>query len=74
MNRIKTKWRILILLLIILIGVAVYPVPPQLPIKYVDRDSRQIKIEKVYGEEWLNWLYHNPIGEASLWAIANANL
>ena len=70
MNRIKTKWRILILLLIILIGVAVYPVPPQPPIKYVDRDSGQIKIEKVYGEEWLNWLYHNPIGEASLWAIA----
>lgn len=70
MNQIKTKWRILILLLIILISVGVYPVPPQLPIKYVDRESGQIKIEKVYGEEWLNWLYHNPIGKASLWTIA----
>jgi phosphatidylserine decarboxylase len=53
---------------------AVFPVPPQKPIKYIDRASGQLKTEKVYGENWLNWLYHNPIGEATLWTIAKRKI
>lgn len=49
---------------------ALFPVPAQNPIKYVERSSGEIKIENVYGENWLNWLYHNPVGQATLWAVA----
>ncbi|KIA84706.1 hypothetical protein OA84_02175 [Kaistella solincola] len=38
--------------------------------KYVERSSGEVKIENVYGENWLNWLYHNPVGQATLWAVA----
>ncbi|KIA86000.1 phosphatidylserine decarboxylase [Kaistella jeonii] len=42
--------------------------------KYIDRENGQIKIENVYGENWLDWLYHNPIGEATLWTIAKRKI
>jgi len=29
-----------------------------------------LKTEKVAGEKWLVWLYNNPVGEATLWALA----
>lgn len=74
MKKNKTKWQIALILFLVIFGIAIFPVPPQDPIKYVDRGSGQVKIEKVYGEEWLNWLYHNPIGEASLWVIVKRKL
>lgn len=68
------KWATIIVVTAIIIFLALFPVPPQSPIKYVDRESGQIKIEKVYGENWLNWLYHNPVGEASLWVLAKRKI
>ncbi|MDZ7774894.1 MAG: phosphatidylserine decarboxylase [Bacteroidales bacterium] len=37
-------------------------------------ESGQLKTEKVAGEKWLVWLYDNPIGEATLWALAKRKL
>jgi phosphatidylserine decarboxylase len=68
--RTKRNWSIVLLLLVVIVGVALFPLPEQNPIQYVERDSGQIKIEKVAGERWLQWLYNNPVGEASLWALA----
>jgi len=44
--------------------------PPHAPIQYYDRHSGMLKTEKVAGEKWLVWLYYNPVGEATLWALA----
>jgi len=70
----RLRWGITLLLLAIIIGLASYPVKPQDPIQYYERESGQIKTEKVPGEKWLVWLYYNPIGEASLWALAKRKL
>lgn len=66
----KTKWGIILLLPAIIVSLAFLPSGPQEPIQYYERDSGQIKTEKVAGEKWLLWLYHNPVGEATLWALA----
>jgi len=63
-----------LLLLAILFSLAIYPLPPQEPIKYYERESGQLKTEKVAGEKWLVWLYYNPVGEATLWALAKRKL
>jgi phosphatidylserine decarboxylase len=68
------KWTTLWFIIAILFVLAVFPVPPQKPIQYIDRESGQLKTEKVYGEQWLNWLYHNPVGEVSLWTIAKRKI
>jgi phosphatidylserine decarboxylase len=72
----KTKKRsgFILLLLAIIIILAFYPLPSQDPIKYYERESGQIKTEKVAGEKWLVWLYYNPIGEATLWTLAKRKL
>jgi phosphatidylserine decarboxylase len=70
----KKRWGIILLLLAIIISVALYPLPPQSPIQYYERESGQIKTEKVAGEKWLVWLYYNPVGEATLWALAKRKL
>ena len=70
----KKRWGIILLLLAIIISLAFYPLPPQNPIQYYERESRQLKTEKVAGEKWLVWLYYNPIGEATLWALAKRKL
>ncbi|MFA5973019.1 MAG: phosphatidylserine decarboxylase [Lentimicrobiaceae bacterium] len=70
----KKRWGIILLLLAILISLAIYPLPPQDPIQYYVRESGQLKTEKVAGEKWLVWLYYNPIGEATLWALAKRKL
>lgn len=62
------------LLLVLIISLAFYPLPPQAPIQYYERESGQIKTEKVAGERWLVWLYYNPIGEATLWTLAKRKL
>jgi phosphatidylserine decarboxylase len=70
----KKRWGIILLLLAIIISLASYPLTPQDPIQYYERESGQIKTEKVAGEKWLVWLYYNPIGEATLWAFAKRKL
>jgi phosphatidylserine decarboxylase len=71
MNITKTKksWGIILLLLTILTILAFYPLPPQAPIQYYDRESGELKTEKVAAENWLVWLYNNPVGEATLWTL-----
>jgi len=64
------KWGIILLLMAFIAILALYPLPPQAPIQYYDRESGLLKIEKVAGEKWLVWLYNNPVGEATLWALA----
>ena len=72
MNISKTqkRWGLILLLLAVIAILALYPVPPQAPIQYYDRQSGLLKTEKVAGEKWLVWLYNNPVGEATLWALA----
>jgi phosphatidylserine decarboxylase len=76
MNITKTKkrWGIFLLLLVLIISLASYPLPPQDPIHYYERESGQLKTEKVAGEKWLVWLYNNPIGEVTLWTLAKRKL
>lgn len=71
MNITKTKksWGIILLLLTIVTILAFYPLPPQAPIQYYDRESGELKTEKVAAENWLVWLYNNPVGEATLWTL-----
>lgn len=69
-SRTKKSWSIVLLLLVVIVGLAFFPIPEQNPIRYVERDSGQIKTEKVAGERWLGWLYNNPVGEATLWGLA----
>jgi len=70
----KMRWVMILLLLAILISLAFYLLPHQDPIQYYERESGQLKTEKVAGEKWLVWLYYNPVGEATLWALAKRKL
>ncbi|MCK5856694.1 MAG: phosphatidylserine decarboxylase [Bacteroidales bacterium] len=63
------KKKRLLFILVILLGVFLYPFHNAEPIQYIDRVDGELKIEKVPGEYWLNWLYNNPIGELSLQAF-----
>lgn len=76
MKIVKTRKRgVIILLLLVIIGiVAFYPLPPQAPIYYYDRESGVLETEKVAAEKWLVWLYNNPLGEATLWGLAKRKL
>ncbi len=66
----KVKKRTIVISLIILVvGLAIFPSPENLPIRYVERSSGEVKTEKVAGEKWLVWLYNNPVGELSLYAM-----
>jgi len=65
MKKFKIK-HVLLLLVIILFGVAFFPLPEQQPVRYVDRQTGELKTEKIPGEKWLVWLYNNPVGEATL--------
>ncbi|MEI7662859.1 MAG: phosphatidylserine decarboxylase, partial [Bacteroidota bacterium] len=71
MNITKTRKRrgLILLLLAVISLLALFPLPPQVPIQYYDRQSGLLKTEKVAGEKWLVWLYNNPVGEATLWAL-----
>jgi len=69
-TRLKKRWISILIFLIGILLLALYPSPHQELINYVDRDSGLIKTEKVAGEKWLVWLYNNPVGEATLWALA----
>ena len=63
------KKKKLALALFFIAFIAIFPFGEELPIKYVERSSREIKTEQVYGEGWLYWLYNNPIGKLSLYAL-----
>ncbi|MCD6596767.1 MAG: phosphatidylserine decarboxylase [Bacteroidales bacterium] len=65
----RKKRIIAVSIIVILLGLAFYPLPQTQAIKYVERTSGEIKIEKVEGEKWLIWLYNNPLGELSLHAL-----
>ena len=69
-SKTKKRWGLLLFLLAVIAILALYPLPPQAPVKYYDRQSGLLKTEKVAGEKWLVWLYNNPVGEATLWALA----
>lgn len=58
------------LMLAVILLLALYPVPQQAPIQYYNRQSGLLQTEKVAAEKWLVWLYNNPVGEATLWALA----
>jgi len=66
--KIKKK-TIVFSVLVIFIALAFYPLPENLPIKYVDRQTGEIETEKVAGEKWLVWLYNNPVGQLSLHSL-----
>ena len=68
-SKTKKRWGLILLLLAVIAALALYPLPPQAPIQYYDRQSGLLKTEKVAGEKWLVWLYNNPVGEATLWAL-----
>lgn len=83
LNPIKTSMKIskaikrlgiILLLLVILFIIACFPSPPRDSIQYYERKSGQLMTEKVAGEKWLVWLYDNPIGEATLWALAKRKM
>jgi phosphatidylserine decarboxylase len=73
-SKTKRRWGIILLLLAVIAILALYPLPPQAPIQYYERQSGLLKTEKVAGEKWLVWLYHNPVGEATLWALAKRKM
>ena len=61
--------------LIITLGFLIfYPIHGAEPIKYIERTTGEIKIEKVYGESWLSWLYTNPLGKLSLHALVKRKM
>lgn len=74
LQRKNAKWLILLLVLLSLILLALYPAPKSIPIQFIDRKSGMIETEKVAGEEWLVWLYNNPVGEAALWTLIKRKL
>jgi phosphatidylserine decarboxylase len=74
MTKTKKRWTIILLLIAIIIIIAFLPSKQQDPIQYFERESGQLETEKVAGEKWLVWLYNNPIGEATLWALAKRKL
>jgi phosphatidylserine decarboxylase len=70
----KKRWSIILLLLAIIIIIGYFTPSSQDSIQYYERVSSQLKTEKVAGEEWLVWLYNNPIGEVTLWALVKRKL
>jgi phosphatidylserine decarboxylase len=69
-SKAKKRWGLILVLFAGIVIMALYPSPPQAPIQYYERQSSVLKTEKVAGEKWLVWLYNNPVGEATLWALA----
>jgi phosphatidylserine decarboxylase len=68
-SKIKKRWFSVLLMFVVFTGMAFYPLPQQAPVRYVERESGVVKTEKIAGENWLVWLYNNPVGEATLWGL-----
>ena len=62
------KKKFILAISIIIIILAVYT-PKGTEITYIERKTEKVKVEKVAGEIWLNWLYNNPLGKASLYIL-----
>ena len=60
--------------LLLLAGITLYPTPEIQPIQYIDRQTGEVMVEKVAGQKWLAWLYHNPAGQLSLHALVKRKL
>lgn len=73
-SKAKKKWGLILIAIAVILILALYPLPTPAPIKYYDRQTGLLKTEKVAGEKWLVWLYHNPVGEATLWALAKRKM
>ena len=67
----KTKKRtgLFLLVLILILIIALFPLPIQSPVQYYDRESGELLTEKIPAERGLIWLYNNPVGELTLWAL-----
>jgi phosphatidylserine decarboxylase len=39
------------------------------PIHYFNRHTGALETEQVYGEGFLHWTYHHPLGAAALWSL-----
>lgn len=61
--------KIVLVLIIAFAFIVLYPLHGAEPIKYVERSTGVVKVEKVAGEGWLAWLYNNPLGKLSLQAL-----
>ena len=64
----RTKILIILILAILLTGLSGL-FTKSAPIRYIDRQDGKIKTEQVVAGQALNWLYSNPLGELSLWAV-----
>lgn len=63
----KLKKGIIVLFILLIAGFSLfYPWEKTKPIHYVDRNTGEIKTEKVPGAYWLNWLYYHPFGKLAL--------
>ncbi len=63
------KGIVILAVLVLFVGFAFYPSGGHEPIRYVHRPTGEIRVEKVAGEDWLAWLYYNPVGELALEAV-----
>lgn len=43
---------------------------PTEPIRYLDRYTRAVQTERIYGEDWLRFAYENPAGRFLVWLVA----
>ena len=68
MKKLNAK-KIVWIILIAFFGLAIFPFGNNEPIQYINRQTGEMRIEKVAGEAWLRWLYNNPIGELSTYAL-----
>ncbi len=74
LSKTQRRWSLILFVLALLAIVAFFPLPPQGPVRYYERETGQLKTEKVAAEKWLVWLYNNPVGEATLWALVRRKL
>jgi len=72
--RIKKAWVFILLMVTAILILALFPTPKAAQIQYFDRQTGMIKTEKVAGEKWLVWLYSNPVGEATMWALVKRKI
>ena len=62
-----------IIVILLLIFAVFYKQEVIKEIKYVNRQTGKIEVEKVAGEAYLKWLYYNPLGKISAKTISSAN-
>lgn len=70
----QKRWSISLIFLAIFLSFALYPLPLSQPVKYYERETGRLKVENIAGENWLIWLYYNPVGEATLWTVARRKI